>query len=201
MKRRDLFPSPLLLERGVGSPELRAELRERLVAEARATPGMDKSNVGGWHSQQDLFTRPDPVFRALTQQVTDGFRRGLALLTKPDPALQIGGISWAMVMDHGNYSTPHHHGEAHWAGVYYVDVGDQPADAHARAGCLTFLDPRGPRQAEDDANTLQTSQDLRPEDGLLVFFPGWLMHHVHPYVGTRPRVSVSFNLQVVRGVS
>ena len=33
----------------------------------------------------------------------------------------------------------------------------------------------------------------RPQAGLLVVFPSWLYHWVHPYTGQRPRVAVSFN--------
>ncbi len=34
---------------------------------------------------------------------------------------------------------------------------------------------------------------VRPEAGLLVIFPSWLYHWVHPYMGDRPRIAVSFN--------
>jgi hypothetical protein len=29
---------------------------------------------------------------------------------------------------------------------------------------------------------------------MLVVFPGWLQHYVHPYRGTRPRVAIACNL-------
>ena len=35
-----------------------------------------------------------------------------------------------------------------------------------------------------------------PEAGLLVIFPSWLYHWVHPYVGPTPRIAVSFNVAV-----
>ena len=34
---------------------------------------------------------------------------------------------------------------------------------------------------------------VRPEAGLLVIFPSWLYHWVHPYGGQTPRIAVSFN--------
>ena len=35
---------------------------------------------------------------------------------------------------------------------------------------------------------------VRPESGLLVIFPSWLYHWVHPYAGESPRIAVSFNV-------
>jgi hypothetical protein len=37
---------------------------------------------------------------------------------------------------------------------------------------------------------------VRPESGLLVVFPSWLYHWVHPYAGQPPRIAVSFNATV-----
>jgi uncharacterized protein (TIGR02466 family) len=203
-QRTLLFPSPLHLSRPAGTVALRAELRHRLVEEAGATAGIAKSNVGGWHSPADLFTRPDPCFRQLATLMRDGLRAALAAECRArgktlDPGLQIGGMAWAMVMGRGDYSQPHHHGDAHWAGVFYIDAGDTPPDAPPHAGHLTLLDPRGATRAGDPTGLFDSRQDLRPADGLLVFFPGWLVHHVHPYAGTRPRVSVAANLVLGAG--
>jgi hypothetical protein len=30
--------------------------------------------------------------------------------------------------------------------------------------------------------------------GLMVLFPGWLIHHVHPFIGKRERISIAFNI-------
>ena len=34
---------------------------------------------------------------------------------------------------------------------------------------------------------------VRPEPGLLVLFPGWMYHFVHPVTSTEPRISIAFN--------
>ena len=31
---------------------------------------------------------------------------------------------------------------------------------------------------------------------LFLVFPGWLKHFVHPYRGSRPRVSIAFNVKI-----
>ncbi|EEA04372.1 hypothetical protein BH160DRAFT_0274 [Burkholderia sp. H160] len=35
---------------------------------------------------------------------------------------------------------------------------------------------------------------IRPRSGMLVVFPGWLQHYVHPYRGTRPRIIIASNV-------
>lgn len=201
VRRQLLFASPVFLTLPPGTADLRAELCARILAEARDTEGVTHSNVGGWHSRQDLLERPEPCWAALGELILGGFREVLrqqaaAQGKRVDPAMSIGGQAWAMVMGRGHYSQPHHHGDAHWASVFYVDAGDQPPDHPGPAGTLSFLDPRGPLKGGDPLELFSTRQELRPKDGLLVFFPGWLQHLVHPYAGERPRVSISCNLVV-----
>jgi len=201
VRRTPLFASPLFMSRPPGTEALRAELRAQIQSEARASAGVQRSNIGGWHSQSDLFERAEPCFVALKELVFSSFRQvlqsqGKARGRSVSPQLRLGGQAWAMVMEKGHYSAPHHHGEAQWASVFYVDAGDAPRDPSSPAGMLTFLDPRGGRMGPDPLGLFEVRQDLRPKDGLLLFFPAWLQHHVHPYGGSRPRVSVSSNLVV-----
>ena len=50
----------------------------------------------------------------------------------------------------------------------------------------------GTRQRDPYGDPLR----VRPQAGLLVLFPSWLYHWVHPYVGETPRIAVSFNATV-----
>jgi len=188
MQRRDLFPTPIFLARTTGREALNAELRDRLLAESQSTPGLQKSNAGGWHSDHDLLTRPEPCFQELAALLVGGFRE---LVSQNEAEGSIGAVAWAMVMKQGDHSVPHHHAEAHWAGVYVVDPGDV---GPGRAGHLSLLDPRA--GAWEPLGLTTSHQDIRPVAGLLVYFPGWLMHHVHPNAGARPRVTVSVNLKL-----
>ena len=94
----------------------------------------------------------------------------------------------------GNYNAPHIHPESAWSGVYYVDAGDSDAtDPHS--GCLELLDPR------PAASGVNTPGDpfghpvrIVPRAGLLVVFPSWLTHWVHPHSGSRERIAISFNV-------
>jgi uncharacterized protein (TIGR02466 family) len=174
-------------------------LRNQILSDVEHHPGVQRSNIGGWHSAPDLFARSEGCFQELRTLLLSQFQtvlRGEAQVrgTRLPDDLRVEAQAWSMVMRAGEYSAPHHHGEAQWAAVFYVDVGD--GGGPEPAGHLTFLDPRGARGGADPLGLFAVRQDLRPKDGLLLFFPAWLQHHVHPYQGSRPRISVSCNLSL-----
>jgi hypothetical protein len=39
--------------------------------------------------------------------------------------------------------------------------------------------------------------EVKPKDGLLVLFPGWLSHSVEPWQGSGERISVAMNIRAV----
>jgi hypothetical protein len=84
--------------------------------------------------------------------------------------------AWANVMRAGSHHLAHRHGDARWSGVYYVEAGDPDS-----GGAITFA--RG-REVET----------VVARAGLLLLFPGDLLHSVGTYAGTAPRISVAFNL-------
>ena len=57
------------------------------------------------------------------------------------------------------------------------------------------IDPRpGPHGGPLPTHAFNRPLIIDPEPGMLLMFPGWLLHYVHPYRGTTPRVSIAFNL-------
>ena len=62
---------------------------------------------------------------------------------------------------------------------------------------LEFLDPRGGAEAVTaPGDPYGEPFRVWPESGLLVVFPSWLYHWVHPYAGKTPRIAVSFNVML-----
>jgi hypothetical protein len=39
---------------------------------------------------------------------------------------------------------------------------------------------------------------VSPAEGMLLLFPAWLDHFVHPHAGSEPRISIAFNALLVR---
>ena len=71
MDRFDLFPTPLLVFDLPDLDDVNRELGERLRAEAESSPGVRRSNEGGWHSVPDLALRADPCCRTIVRAFVD----------------------------------------------------------------------------------------------------------------------------------
>jgi uncharacterized protein (TIGR02466 family) len=83
-----------------------------------------------------------------------------------------------------------------WSGVYYVDRGE-PDPTPTENGKLELLDPRsGINMIYFDKNVLDGRYVIEPVPGLMLLFPSWLKHMVHPYFGKGERISVAFNVSV-----
>jgi len=193
-----LFATPVL---GFAVPEAEA-LNRALVAECHARrakePGLAISNQFGWHSDYDLFTRPEPAFRLVTQHLS-AILLHVSRQTIPgfDAALHdVQGQAWINVNGRGGFNTPHDHAGFHWSGCYYVAV---PAAAQGRSGVIEFLDPRNATGMSGLAgNTLFASKfQLRPIAGHAIVFPSYLRHWVYPNQEDDERISIAFNARIV----
>ncbi len=195
MDRFSLFPTPLFVFDVPDTEELNRELENQLLLEAQAGQGIQRSNVGGWHSTPNLAQRPEPCFHALMELMVEHVRHVVDRLGRdaalpPVPRYRCGLQSWAMILRDGDYVMPHDHGDCHFSTVYYVDAGD-PVRA---SGKLTFVDPRQGRRPIPERELFPSNFTVDPRSSALVIFPGWLQHYVHPYRGERPRISISANV-------
>lgn len=172
-------------------------LRSLILAEESEYPSVGRSNIGGWHSRADFLHRSDVNVAALSSWITWALRRMICATTGRDNFVGTASISaWATICRAGAYHAPHSHPDSAWSGVYYVDAGtanqDQPF-----SGALEFLDPRAGAEAVSAPGDLYGEPfRVRAQSGLLVMFPSWLYHWVHPYAGETPRIAISFNATV-----
>ena len=91
----------------------------------------------------------------------------------------------------------HNHPENHLSGVYYVDIGE-PDPAHPMSGMFEFHDPRPAAAAMPLPGFDFGSKFLvRPTAGVMLVFPSWHLHMVHPFFGTGERISIAFNIQLL----
>jgi len=76
---------------------------------------------------------------------------------------------------------------------------------HRDQGVIQFFDAReGSPTAqwrcymrlEDGGPVINDVHEVVPQEGHLLFFPGWMKHWVTPNLTDRERVSVSFNLRL-----
>jgi hypothetical protein len=92
----------------------------------------------------------------------------------------------------GDYCMPHSHLRANVSLVYMLDAGD-PTDDRL-AGRLCFADPRIPACCVHEPG--RVTNLIMPEmtPGTMVIFAADYLHHVNPYTGTRPRITLSWNM-------
>jgi uncharacterized protein (TIGR02466 family) len=169
-------------------------LHALILTEESAYPSLGRSNIGGWHSRPDFLYRSDGNVAAFTSWITWALRRMICVTTGRNAFTGTLSIwAWATVCRAGAYHAPHSHPDSAWSGVYYVDSGNENPD-QPLSGMLEFLDPRaGAEAVSAPGDPYGEPFRVRPQTGLLVVFPSWLYHWVHPYVGERPRIAISFN--------
>jgi len=169
-------------------------LRALILAEEAGYASLGRSNIGGWHSRPDFLHRSDSSVAALTSWITWAISRMIRATTGQDSFKGALSLSaWATVCRSGAYHAPHSHPDSAWSGVYYVEAGTYSPD-RPLSGMLEFLDPRaGVEAVSAPGDPYGEPFRVRPEAGLLVLFPSWLYHWVHPYAGETPRIAVSFN--------
>lgn len=190
-----LFVTPLLLDELDGAAELNAALADRILARRDESPGLALSNRGGWQSTHDFARWAGDEGHAIVARALD---LASAHSQRSDGASPRWTVeAWANVSCSGAFNMPHVHGATYWAAVYYVRVGD------GEGGQLVLHDPRMPglRMHAPDMQFRNIGPELRaeikPKEGLLVIFPGWLSHSVEPWEGTGERISVAMNIRAV----
>jgi uncharacterized protein (TIGR02466 family) len=189
-----VFPTLIGRFRIPDADTMNHDLRALILAEEEQYASLGRSNIGGWHSRPDLLKRPDPAVSALTAWLTWVLRRMIDASAGANTfqgTLSVSG--WATLCRRGAYHAPHSHPDSAWSGVYYVDAGAQSPD-QPLSGILEFLDPRsGVDAVTAPGDPYGEPYRVRPQAGLLVLFPSWLFHWVHPYTGQTPRIAISFN--------
>ena len=208
-----LFPTPIFVIEVPDSATLNAELRQVITEREKSQPSTQISNLGGWQSSWDMdrwggapAIKLMAIIRNLANRMTTD-RKGTAG-TGPHPGFYSGtwgANMWANVNRSGHGNVYHSHPGAYWSAVYYVDDGGIDADP-SLGGELEFMDPRGPLPTMNSPHlgyagpgglSGGNTEIMRPKNGMMVMFPSWLLHQVRPYLGTRERISIAFNLHVL----
>jgi hypothetical protein len=74
-----------------------------------------------------------------------------------------------------------------------LDPGDQdPADR--TSGKFCFADPRIPACCQNEPGRMTELLTPNLQEGSMLIFPSEWVHLVTPYAGTRPRITLSWNI-------
>ena len=189
-----VFATPVLIRKVAALQAINSRLQEIVLAHETVRPRNVGSNIGGWQSDHDLMEWPEEemqifkqhlaqAFQELTSEMVDGF----------PPDMEIIVTGWANIARNGSYTRAHSHDGSLWSAIYYIAVPPPPAE-RPLSGALSFVDPRsGMRTAPNMQPPFGYQMDIQPEDGMLIVFPGYLLHEVHPFAGGGVRISLSAN--------
>jgi len=177
------------------------------------------SNVGGFHSQPDLFVHDmvEELFHLYNIKKHCVQSSVLADRAWADHASEhpVACVldAWANVSRAGALNYLHHHADAAFAAVYYAQVpealccaqdgalllrmtpGEEGESASLPDPIIHGLSMRRCTTTAPRAGEVRYCA-LAPEAGMLVLIPGWLPHAVAPHSADEPRVSYASNWAV-----
>lgn len=204
-ERLDLFPTPVLKATPPDADALNARLLEAIRKHRDESEGVDRSNLGGWHSDIDMQHWGGEPARAVAQFAIEQVGEHMIDIARAGKRQFNWGVDmWANINGPGDANQMHCHPGSIWSAVYYPDPGG--AEIEGNGGELLLEDPRYPMAYSTvtdlvlrmpDREPMYSQVAIRPQAGLLVMFPSWLRHSVRPHKGDRERVSIAINLLLV----
>lgn len=176
----------------------RASFNARMLELARQLKesdpaGVANTNVQGWQSPGILQNLEE--FEEMNRRIVQVCQRiGESQHFRPGMAYQ--HQAWINISPPGASNSVHYHANCHFSGVYYVSL------QAPECGSIYFRDPRVASRMlpwpADQASDFTTNEvQMRPEEGRMYVFPGWLEHGVEVNQSDRDRVSISFNVLAV----
>ncbi|MEQ8508520.1 MAG: 2OG-Fe(II) oxygenase family protein [Rhodospirillaceae bacterium] len=192
------WTTPILKRRLPDTAGVNSELKKIVLERAESSRTVQKSNEGGWHSDEDLLSWGGPAIAQLQRWIVEGFQDLTTAMSGGQPYkgnLELN--AWANLNRAGNYNNIHTHPACVWSGVYYVEVGDPPTERHPKSGAIEFFDPRaGAEMVALPGLPFSQQKLINPSSGQIIMFPSWLKHLVHPYWGEQERISIAFNIRM-----
>lgn len=144
----------------------------------KTEPSQRKSNFGGYQTHDNLHKFP--VFREFIsslERIASSCLEQKAIVSE----------MWGNINYKHCYNGAHTHGGA-LSGVFYLHVPPN-------SGKLILCNPA----VRSDGRFLRTSNySVVPENLACIMFPSWLEHYVEPNLSDEPRISMSFNFEVIK---
>jgi len=176
-----LFPTPLWGFSLASRPHLAPACATALRALRAADAGVQKSNLLGWQSEDELHL--EEPFDEVSELVQAFVASQVAAAYPRVERFEMMSM-WGNINPRGAANLHHTH-EHTLSGVFYLEV---PEDS----GRLTLVDPRirNLGLAGEERNFSVAAQP-----GGVLLFPAWLEHFVGPNLSDHERLSVAFNLK------
>ena len=195
IKKDSWFTSPVFSGHWSDGNEHNKKMLKEILRLRKTVQSVNRSSVNGWQSVKNLqefdFTQTFldyikvPVVQALLDLNLD--------LSKHDLSIS---QSWANVNPPNSYNISHQHHDSFLSGVYYLKTPKN-------SGNIYFEDPRNlwcllqPSYTQFDQFS-STEVSYEPEEGMFMLFPSYLSHRVGINMSKNDRVSISFNVSIIK---
>lgn len=195
------YPLPVLQRRFSDMEDLNGQLFALIAdLESRHRDGPENavhsgevSTQGGYQTstKMNLFTLDHPAIaqfrdRHLMPAIGDYLKN---VFEDEAERLTPWPVGWANLLDAGDWQGPHCHPTTDnlASGVYYVRL---PGERPNPEGRIEFINP----MPASLYHGYSQSRRLHPEEGLMVLFPPYYMHYVHPFQGEDRRAVIAFDV-------
>lgn len=192
-----IFPTHVLNYVWEDVDDLNEDLKQAILKKETEIEGLQVSNVGGFHSENDVFGWDCPCVKTLHENINKlvGYMANASGLQE-GKKIDLSVAGWANIIRNGNYQIMHNHPNNFWSGVYYIDGGD-PDTSIPHNGLFEFVDPRAASEMIAVSSMQPARYQVKPKPGLMLLFPSFVHHYVHPFIGTGERMTIAFNVRIV----
>ncbi len=202
---KSLWPTNLLQKTMPSATAANATLQE-IILEQEAQHQLNTgdartgSDITSNYLSQDFLAIDHPVVEWLTacinKSVVDYLKHS-GLNYNVDWGLQ----AWPNINRRGDYHNLHNHPHSYLSGTYYVAMPksyDKTIRGDTNPGAISFYDPRSQANMLAIKGDAQVDPEHRvmPEAGMLLLWPSFLHHFVHPNISDELRISISFNVML-----
>ncbi len=201
------FETPVAYCQVKDSDALLRDLERAIRQNMADSGGLQRSNIGGWHSNTDMIAWGGAAATKLADTAINVAKRMTRFQEAREENYEWTVRMWANVTAKGGFNHMHAHPGNMWAAVLYVDMGEGDDPAADVGGAFYLEDPRFPmaamhhtalRMVGSDGEAQQYEVEFKLQRGDLIVFPAWLRHGVRTYHGERERISIAMNIDARR---
>ena len=184
-----LFRSDIIVKENVGTEDQRKDLKKQILhAKENDIGTQGGSNHGCWRSNatydmewlynemrqlsdhaNKIYFEDDPVFKSF---IENSKNRDFGI--------------WTNVNEVGSKNVLHTHTDDAWAGIYYLQAEG--------TGNLVFTNPAKLLLQCNPRSPYTRKTGIKPEDGMLVIWPGWVPHEVLENKSNKQRINIAWGI-------
>ena len=184
-----LFHCDLFIKEDVGTDEQREDLKKQILQakeDNRGTQG--GGNPGCWRSTATynmdwLYESMRVLSNEANKQYFEGDRIFKMLL---DKSTNRDYNIWTNVNEVGSKNVLHTHTNDAWAGIYYLQAEG--------TGNLMFVNPANILLQCNTKSPYTRRTGIKPKDGMLVLWPGWVPHEVEENNSNKQRINLAWGI-------